>query len=100
MKKLLPFLGLFFFQVFLNGQSIERMEPPNWWLNMKHHDVQIMFYGDDLGSLIPSTNYEGVQIKGVEKVANQNYLFVNISISESAKPGQVNSPLKEIKRRN
>ena len=38
----------------LNAQSIERIEPPNWWANMEANELQIMLYGKDIGSLIPS----------------------------------------------
>ena len=26
----------------LNAQSIERIEPPNWWVNMKANELQII----------------------------------------------------------
>ena len=89
MKILLLSLSFLFLIISSKGQYIERMEPPNWWLNMKHNDIQLMFYGKDIQNLIPTTSYKGVTIKGIEKVDNPNYLFVKINISKEAKAGQV-----------
>ncbi|MCU0344632.1 MAG: cyclomaltodextrinase N-terminal domain-containing protein [Ignavibacterium sp.] len=31
--------------------SIERIEPPNWWVGMKHDTVQVMIYGKNLSDI-------------------------------------------------
>ncbi|HCW09323.1 MAG TPA: hypothetical protein DGG95_18360 [Cytophagales bacterium] len=68
---------------------IDRVEPQNWWVGMKHHDVQVLFYKHDanLTEYQPSLNYPGVTLKEVVKVENPHYLFLNLQISESAQAG-------------
>ena len=64
---------------FLFAQSsIERVEPPNWWVDMENPNLQLMIYGKNIGDLNPSINYEGVHIAQVRKVQNANYLFIDV----------------------
>jgi len=73
---------------FLFAQSkIERVEPPNWWVDMEHPNLQLMIYGKNIGDLNPSINYEGVHIAQVRKVQNANYLFIDVVIDETAQAG-------------
>ena len=70
-----------------SAQSIDRVEPPNWWVGMKKQDVQLMVYGKDIKDLNPVLESETVTIERVIKVENPNYLFINLKISEKATPG-------------
>ena len=65
---------------------IERVEPPNWWVGMKTNNIQLLVYGKDIDQLIPVINSSNVKLDSVTKVKNENYLFLNISISKNAKP--------------
>jgi hypothetical protein len=42
------FVTIFFFSVLSLSAfaQIERIEPPNWWTEMRNPDLQIMIYGD------------------------------------------------------
>jgi len=74
-------------------QELERVEPLHWWTGMEHPALQIMMYGEDIGTLAPKINYEGVKIKRVQKTDNKNYLFLYINISKSTKPGTLSIEL-------
>ena len=67
--------------------KIERVEPLHWWTGMHNPELQIMIYGNNIGQLTPKVNYEGIKIKRIQKVKNDNYLFVYLDISNKSKPG-------------
>jgi glycosidase len=69
--------------------TILEMEPSCWWVGMKNADVQLMVYGNQIGTYSPSVSVRGVTISKVEKVENPNYLFVTLTISGIAKPGKI-----------
>lgn len=71
------------------AQTIERVEPPNWWTGMKYDTVTLLVYGKNIGGLQPALNYPGVQLLKTEPVENKNYLFVTLAIGSSAKAGTV-----------
>jgi len=84
----------FFFTLFLFGSvsaqdyAIKRVEPLHWWVGMKNPELQVMIYGDDIGDLSPAVDYQGVTIKRIQKVENDNYLFVYLNISKDTAPGK------------
>jgi glycosidase len=57
--------------------QIDRVEPPFWWNNMNHSDVEIMFYGKNIAQNEISVP-NGISIKNIKKTENPNYLFVTI----------------------
>ncbi len=69
--------------------NIERVEPPNWWIGMKTRDLQLLVYGKNISDYVPVINSSNVKLVSTEKVKNQNYLFLNISISENAEPESI-----------
>lgn len=88
----LSYLILFLFsfgKLEAEPNPIQRIEPPNWWVGMRNPHVQLMLYGDAIGTLEPSTSYPGVEIQQVIKVPSPNYLFVNLLLKEEAQPGTV-----------
>ena len=68
---------------------IERVEPPNWWVGMKTKNLQILVYGNSINELIPKISNSNIELTSFNKVQNENYLFLNISISENAQPDEV-----------
>lgn len=72
--------------------DIKRVEPLNWWVGMKT-PLQIMFYGDGIGSC--SVEVSGVVIKKVHKADSPNYLFVDVEVPSDAKPGEYIFYLKD-----
>ncbi|ULQ57579.1 glycoside hydrolase family 13 protein [Flavihumibacter rivuli] len=64
--------------------------PTNWWVGMKNPRVQLMVHGKDIGKgQITIAPYPGVKLEKVQKAENPNYVFLDLLISPSAKPGQL-----------
>lgn len=74
--------------------AIEHVEPLNWWVGMKWSDLQVMVHGEKIAELGPALAYPGVRIAGVERTDNPNFLFVNLKIGPTARPGQVQLQFK------
>lgn len=71
-----------------NSFAIKHLEPANWWVGMKYHQVELMVHGDNIGPTQPQIDYPGVKILSVIKTDNPNYLFVTIDIAAHTKPGK------------
>jgi glycosidase len=58
---------------------------------MKEPKVQLMLHGEDIGKGVKEVTitYPGVKMLKMHKVENDNYLFVDIAITGTAKPGTV-----------
>ena len=63
--------------------------PLNWWVGMKNPSLQLMLHGSSIASKgQPVIQYPGVRVVKISRVKNPNYLFIDLQISASAKPGQ------------
>jgi neopullulanase len=87
MRKVLALICSLFIFNYSFSQSKVDVYPTNWWVRMKNPKVQLMLHGTDVGSSTVSINYPGITVTRVNKVENRNYLFVDLAISTSAKPG-------------
>lgn len=67
--------------------QIYHTEPTNWWVGMNNPDFQLMVHGKDVGLTHPEINYQGVVIKKVNPAFSKNYLFIDIYVSATTKPG-------------
>ncbi|WP_300434739.1 glycoside hydrolase family 13 protein [Christiangramia sp.] len=67
--------------------QIERVEPPNWWLGFEDAELQLMVYGENIGKATLELDYPGVSLEQVHRADSPNYLFLDLKISETAKPG-------------
>ncbi len=67
--------------------SIERVEPPNWWIGMENSKLQLLIYGENISTTKPTIQYKGVTINSVTKLESANYLFLNLTIEETTKEG-------------
>lgn len=63
--------------------------PTHWWVGMKNPAVQVMLHGQNIGNGNYTVSYPGVTLKKVHKAENPNYVFLDILIASSAKPGVV-----------
>lgn len=80
---------------FINQSDIERIEPPNWWIDFKNDHLQLLVHHKNIGDYKPTINHQGVDIKNVSKAEkSNNYLFIDLIISESAQAGQFNIKFK------
>lgn len=69
--------------------------PDHWWVGMKWSKMQIMLHGDSIAGNSVTLTYPGVKLDKVNKTENGNYLFLDISIAASAKPGLLQFQLKK-----
>jgi len=67
--------------------ALERIEPANWWVGMHNPKLQLVVHGYKIAGRSVSMSYPGVTLVKVNKVENPNYLFLDLDISSSAKPG-------------
>jgi glycosidase len=88
MKQLIQILILL---ISMTGFSqVERIEPPNWWVGFKNTELQLLVKHEKIGEAQPEISYPGVSIKKVSKGESPNYLFIDLNIAESTKPGTFN----------
>ncbi|WP_341503348.1 glycoside hydrolase family 13 protein [Gallaecimonas sp. GXIMD4217] len=74
----------------VSALTLDRVEPANWWVGMKHPRLQLMIHGDGIGAATPSlAPYPGVQLAGVRRTDNPNYLFLELAIGPEARAGQL-----------
>ncbi|WP_372756032.1 glycoside hydrolase family 13 protein [Mariniflexile sp.] len=70
--------------------EIERIEPSNWWIGFKNTELQLLVKHPDIINARPEINYPGVSIKEVHKADSPNYLFIDLNIDKTTKPGKFN----------
>lgn len=85
-KAALFFVAFLIFGNAVGQQAPERVEPPFWWADMYHTELQIMVYGEGIGSTRLEIKGDGIKVKEVTAVESPNYLFVYLDLS-NAKPG-------------
>ncbi len=71
----------------LLGQSIQRVEPLNWWVGMENPTLQLVVYGPQIGKSEVQVEDKGIELVKVNRVENPNYLFLDVKVAASAKPG-------------
>ena len=69
--------------------AIDHMDPPFWWTGMHDRHLQLMVHGPAIADLEPAIAYPGVRIAAVTRVANRNYLFIDLDIAPDAQPGDI-----------
>jgi glycosidase len=68
--------------------SIERIDPPNWWSGMLHNEIQLLVYGDNIAAADKVViDGDAMQLQSVTRLANPNYLFLDVKIADFADPG-------------
>lgn len=78
-----------FFSLSLNAQKnlpiISRVDPPNWWTDMAHNTVELLFFGNNIQQYTPSLEGTDTKISGITLTPNPNYLILEIAISPHQK---------------
>jgi glycosidase len=77
----------FFFLLLVTSLSfaqVDRIEPPFWYEDMRHSNLQILFYGKNIAQNKVTVS-GGITITEILKTENPNYLFVTIN-TENCKP--------------
>jgi glycosidase len=81
--------------VLAQDYRIDHMEPPFWWAGMQHKTLQLMVHGKRIADLEPALSYPGVRVDRVTRVANRNYLFIDLTVDTAARPGKFDIVFKE-----
>ncbi|MEP7255032.1 MAG: glycoside hydrolase family 13 protein [Ferruginibacter sp.] len=74
--------------------------PTNWWVGMKWNKVQVMVHGDKIAENFPMIKMgsngiklaTGVNLIKINRVENPNYIFLDLAIDATAKPGKFSFP--------
>lgn len=86
-------------------QTEYKCYPTHWWTGMKWNKLQIMIQGDKIADHFPMIKMgpagvklaTGVNLVKINRVENQNYIFLDLVIGAGAKPGKFTFPfLKDI----
>src|SRR5215211_8846576 len=67
--------------------KVDGIYPSHWWIRMKNPRLQLMIRGSNIQENSFSLTYPGVKLEKVNKPENKNYVFLNLFISSTAKPG-------------
>jgi glycosidase len=70
-----------------NGLTLKRVEPPHWWVGMRESKLQLLCQGDQIGALEVHLADERVVSFTVKRVANPNYLFLDLELRSDAEAG-------------
>ncbi|MES2149267.1 MAG: glycoside hydrolase family 13 protein [Pseudomonadota bacterium] len=91
MKRLLLALAAVLALPFALAQpyQIQHLEPMHWWIGMHDPTLQLMVHGERIAELVPALRYPGVRLEQVQRSSNPNYLFLNLRIAATARPGDV-----------
>ena len=60
--------------------NLSHVEPGNWWVGMKHHQVQVLLHGPQIANYTPSV--QGLNVLGIIKTENPNYLFITVETQD------------------
>ena len=72
----------------VNKPTLKSIEPPSWWTGFKNPSLQLMVHGERISETRPEINYEGVELVASSAVENPNYLFLDLRLSPTVKPGK------------
>ena len=73
--------------VFAQTPRVDKVEPPNWWTDMKLNRIQLMVYGEHLDSIKTSSLSGDITILKTYSPSNPSYAFIDVEIKKTAKPG-------------
>ena len=101
MKKILSLLFIFHFSFFTFAQTENyKCYPMHWWAGMKWNKLQIMVHGEKIADNFPMIKMgpkginlaKGVNLVKINRVENPNYIFLDLVIDASARPGKFSFP--------
>jgi neopullulanase len=72
------------------GDGDLRVEPANWWIGMRHRQVEILVHRSGVGAYaVRLGRSSGVRLVRVDRADSPNYLFVTLDIDPKAKEQKV-----------
>ena len=79
----------------VSNTKLERVEPPHWWIGFKDQSLQLLVKENKIGNYLPEVNYQGISIDKVHIANSENYLFIDLVISENARSGKFDILFKD-----
>ena len=71
----------------VSAQTVTKVDPPSWWANHTINPIRLLVRGTNLtGARVSSAN-AAVGVSNVSVNTKGTYLFVDVTISDSARPG-------------
>jgi glycosidase len=72
------------------AEPATRVEPPNWWVGMRDTSLQLMLHAPGIADAKPTlAPYPGVTLKASHRATSPNYLFVDLDVAPTARPGEL-----------
>ena len=71
-----------------NAPSVTKVEPPSWWAGHTINPVRLLVRGTNLKDVHVQATNRGVQVLRVRTNPRSTYLFVDLRISPTARPGE------------
>ena len=73
-----------------------KIYPTHWWVGMKNPNVQLMVHSPKIAERLPMLKLpatgakiaDGITLKVIHRVENPNYVFLDLVIDKTAKPGK------------
>lgn len=75
-------LFVFFCVAQKHPHPIERVDPPNWWTDMQHSTIELIFKGKNIQQYMVSLDAENTTIKQITLPSNKEYMIVEIEIDD------------------
>ena len=75
-------------QSVVSNTSVERVEPPHWWVGFENPMLQLLVKHENIGAATPSVNYAGLSLRDHHTGASPNYLFLDLELSDGVQPGK------------
>lgn len=70
--------------------------PTHWWVGMKNPNLQLMVHGEqELSKGKITVSHPGLLVKAVHQPENKHYLFVDLQISSTVRPGKYTLKLSD-----
>jgi len=74
--KSISLIILFFLCLPYQAQTLQHVEPSNWWVGMEHHRVQVLLHGQEIAKY--KVEVSGLTILEEIRTENPNYIFVTL----------------------
>jgi glycosidase len=75
--------------LFAQTPTVEKIDPPNWWADYSINPVRVLVRGTNLNGAKMVAD-KGLTASGVKVSGNGHYLFADVTIPKTTKPGKYN----------
>ncbi len=80
--------------------SVERIDPPHWWIGMKDSTLQLQISGKNIRQAKVSTDYPGVRLDSVSRLdGSPDWQYLYFTVTPEAEPGEMKLVWEEGKQK-